>query len=439
MSVSDPLIKDLKGCILNFFEEIKENGINDSNPDLLVFCSTTEKIFSTGLNQIHNTLGFIKSINNPWLWLDKIASDKAISFTYLNCVEKVRKCKSIQTNLGRLRLLIRLCLSQKCLHIPLEYLITSKKLNVYYNENCIIGDEILSEILLSVFRQVSKIPFHLNVNNNSFLDTSWNMPEVLHVEFVPCDTLGMTVSFSGDKAVIMSIKSNSVASENGNIEIGDILESLNGCLITSSTKNRLRHIFKSAKGRPVTLTIIKAVRGDLKQIYGPILTVLKDVRLDPDILRSRLSECTDSNDNLRRKYTGSGLRVTYMGYVVVGSKGDVKQIDKAVSSVFNPSMNNEATKYFKTRKDVCFELGELGVKCIDLATSEIVTKHSYMEISSCGSVASLPNYFAYIAGDDYCNTAKIFTCYIFFGRSNEMVMTILQSIGQGFHRTHFAV
>ncbi|KAI4456686.1 multiple pdz domain protein [Holotrichia oblita] len=406
MSVSDPLIKDIKGCILAFLEEIKINHcISDSNSILLLFCQCLEKILNLGLVPVYNTFGFCKYID-PWVWLEKIIHDKNadISYNYLHCVENIKLCRNVITNIGKLRLLIRLCLIHRCLHIPIEYLKNYKKLNVVYKENSIIGDEILCEIFLSVLRQCSKINFKLNANNTSFLDLSWSMPELIKLEYVPCETLGMTVSFAGEKAIIMSIQPNSVASECGKIEVGDVLDSLNGVQICAATKGRLRTIFKGCKGRPIVLTIIKAVYSDTRQIYLPIISLLRHVRLDPDVLKSRIdSHYTKTDDHFSSKNNscGTGLKVTYMGCVQVGSRGDVKQIDKAVSNFLAPAISltcDDSFLYEKVKKVVSFELGELGVRCVDPISSEIILKHSYMEISACGSVSTLQNYFAYIAG-----------------------------------------
>lgn len=41
--------------------------------------------------------------------------------------------------------------------------------------------------------------------------------------------------------------------------------------------------------------------------------------------------------------------------------------------------------------------------------------------------------------DNICNLAKKFTCYVFQTDNDNDIQTILQSIGQGFQRTHFAV
>ncbi|GJQ72241.1 hypothetical protein Trydic_g3332 [Trypoxylus dichotomus] len=446
MSVSDPLIKDIKGCILAFLEEIRINHcINDSNAVLLLFCQNLEKILNLGLVPVYNTFGFCKYID-AWIWLEKITHDRNanLSYSYVHCIGNVKLCRNVITNIGKLRLLIRLCLIHKCLHIPIEYLKNYKKLNVVYKENSIVGDEILCEIFLSVLRQCTKINFKLNANNSSFLDLSWSIPELVKLEYVPCDILGMTVSFAGEKAIIMSIQPNSVASESGKIEVGDVLDSLNGVQICSATKGRLRTIFKSCKGRPIVLTIIKAVHSDTKQIYLPIINLLRHVRIDPVVLKNRIdsSEAKAEDHISKNSASGAGLKVTYMGCVQVGSRGDVKQIDKAVSNFLAPAISmtcDDGFKYERVKKIVLFELGELGIRCVDPLNSEVVVKHSYMEISACGSVSSLSNYFAYIAGDEYCNLAKNFTCYIFFTKNSDTSYTILQSIGQGFHRTHFAV
>lgn len=75
-----------------------------------------------------------------------------------------------------------------------------------------------------------------------------------------------------------------------------MLDSLNGVQICSATKGRLRTIFKSCKGRPIVLTIIKAVYSDTKQIYYPIINLLRHVRIDPDILTNRVEAKNGKTD-----------------------------------------------------------------------------------------------------------------------------------------------
>lgn len=84
---------------------------------------------------------------------------------------------------------------------------------MYYKSDSIIGDEILGEIFLSAILQVSKMKFKLNVNNVSFLNNCWYIPELIRIELVPCKNLGLSISFAKNRAVIVAIESNSVVSE----------------------------------------------------------------------------------------------------------------------------------------------------------------------------------------------------------------------------------
>lgn len=66
-----------------------------------------------------------------------------------------------------------------------------------------------------------------------------------------------------------------------------------------------------------------------------------------------------------------------MGCVQVGSRGDVKQIDKAVSNFLAPAISltcDDGFLYEKVKKIVSFELGELGVRCVDPISSEVNKK-----------------------------------------------------------------
>lgn len=71
----------------------------------------------------------------------------------------------------------------------------SQHAHVFYISSSVLGDEILSEILLSVLRQVGNLKFELDLRNASFLDTSWYLPLVLDLELVPCTNLGIAVRY----------------------------------------------------------------------------------------------------------------------------------------------------------------------------------------------------------------------------------------------------
>lgn len=448
--------------------------VTDASPSLLKFCQTIEKIFTSGIVAISSTLGFVKCLE-AWDVFKKLAQNKRDGgFQYRNSVEHVKKHRNVFSNIGKLRLLIRYALVNKCLYAPVEYIKETSE-NKLYCKNSILGDDILTEILLSVLRQISKIDFKLKLKAASFLDSSWHIPEVFSFELVPANSIGVSVSFAGEKAVIVDVRQNSILAEIGNVQIGDVLDELNGVHICAATKGRLGSILKINKTQPITVTIIKAVYTDTKKIFPPIVSLLKEIHLDPDSLACR--SLTNGENPLNNKRNArfvfefvisrltllflwllrlrnaslsargafhyslfflysSGHRTVYLGSIEIGNKGDVKQIDKAAMVLVSP--------YKKTgsgvkRKNVVFEIGELGVKVIDVESSDVILKHAFMEISSCGSVSYMCNYFAYISGDQNVSDAATFTCHIFQCNAIDTTYRILQSIGQGFQRTNYAV
>lgn len=60
-----------------------------------------------------------------------------------------------------------------------------------YEEDSIIGNEILGEIFLSLLYQCSHISFDLKLENASFLDETWQLPIYQQHELVPCMDLGV--------------------------------------------------------------------------------------------------------------------------------------------------------------------------------------------------------------------------------------------------------
>lgn len=447
MSVSDPLIREIKEWTSKFLENYNINvPITDANVNLQPFCCCVEKIFTKGLIPQYNSLGIAKQLH-PWCWIEKIKlnGNDSSTFNFTNALYSVRNCKTVLSSTGRLRLLIRTCLTKKCLHIPILTLAQNVSIRMLYNPNeGILGDEILVQILLSVLLQYSKFTFKLDVTNSSFLDLSWILPKVVTMELVPCKFVGISVSFCNEKAVIVNVDSNSVAAEDGNIDTGDVLDELNGMHLSLSSRGKLNKIRNKYLRKPVSLKVIKVRYTDKGDLYPPLIPLLKLVKIDPDTLRDNFS--MKMKNSIKNVTTSSGYPVTYVGFVSTGSTGDVKEIDRAIKIMLRThhhkdknDKNEFGPRLEKIKKTVNFEIGEIGVKVIATEKGDVILNHSYMVISSCGTVSSLKHYFAYIAGEQICNLAKNFTCYIFHSKCDEHIFTILQSIGQGFQRTHYAV
>jgi hypothetical protein len=439
MSVSDPLLRDLKGSVLQLVQTSGSSEITDDNAELQHFCQNLERVFQKGLLR-STSLGFAK-VSESWYWLEQLASQHSgVAFNYISSVNAVKTSQKVVTPTGKLRLLIRTCLVNRCLHVPVEILVRNRQPGSIYDENLsILGDEILGEIFLSVLLQCGRLQFRLCLYNASFLDDTWLLPQYMQLELVPCKVLGVCACFVSGKAVIVGIKSDSVAAEDDKIEVGDVLDELNGIHITTSQRGKLSSIMRKASGQPIVVNIIKAhlpVTGDL---FPSVIGLLRQAQIDPDELHMQYRDKhkqtpRDVHEKMKSVPAAArpGFGVTYVGSVDTGKSGDVKQIENAMKRILLKSHGG-------SHHPAQFEIQEIGIKVTECSTGKVLLKHSYMEISSCGRSVNIPNHFCFIAGDASCNIAKTFTCFAFRCSNEDHIQTILQSIGQGFQRTHFAV
>jgi RUN domain len=114
-------------------------------------------------------------------------------FPYSSAVAHVQNTCRVQTDRGRFRLLVRTCLVKSSLHFPVEMLVQHQSNWNTYKPTAILGDDILSQILLSVLLQCSKLKFALHLGNCLFLDETWMLAPFEKLEFVPCKELGLCV------------------------------------------------------------------------------------------------------------------------------------------------------------------------------------------------------------------------------------------------------
>ncbi|XP_058790472.1 uncharacterized protein LOC131663816 isoform X2 [Phymastichus coffea] len=442
MSVSDPLIKELKGYTRRFTENRAD--ITDKTEELTLFCRCLEKCFQRGVSIQMNPMG-IPNFPDALQWMKDISrrrEDSLISYTSI--VETVLENQKVQESSGRLRLLIRTCLNRKCLHVPVGYLVRTPFLALdYYSPNSILGDEILGEILYSVLLQISRLNFRLNLRNASFLDDTWDLPECCSLDFVPCKTLGLSVCFTRGKTLIIKIKKHSVAAEDERIEVGDVLDEINGNIISIQTRANLHKIMKKTACLPISVHIVKYRNSKTKETFAPIVNVIKSSGLDhmKQLLRSPALEfmkpletqqpSSPQKEDKTLQEGKPGCLFDYCGSICVGREGDVKQIEKGIRRLLH--IGN--IKYIPIR----FECLEIGVKITQNFDNKVIFDYSYMEISSCGHSVNFPHYFAFISGETNCSIATNFEAHIFYHKNETEVQTILQSLGQGFYRTHFAV
>ncbi|KAG7165618.1 putative RUN domain-containing protein 1 [Homarus americanus] len=213
MSISDPLIKELKGHILEATKASCNGAILDTQSFILPLCQVLEAIFRKGLiNAVHSAFGLTK--RDYWSWVEKTSqTSTGLQGSFKSTVEAVTNNQCVATPQGRGRLFIRHALKSKCLHIPVETIVRLRCNDGIYDEESIIGNEILGEIFLSLLYQCSHIDFDLKLENASFLDETWQLPIYQEYELVPCMDLGVFLGHVNGRAVVVKVEEGSVAAE----------------------------------------------------------------------------------------------------------------------------------------------------------------------------------------------------------------------------------
>jgi len=102
--------------------------ISDKSEHLTPFCEAVERILLFGRAVLDN------AVPSPWAWMNAAACEMENGtlhrvFSYVRCVEEVRANTKIKEDSGRLRLLVRCCLKNKCLNIPIEIMVSIDSLS----------------------------------------------------------------------------------------------------------------------------------------------------------------------------------------------------------------------------------------------------------------------------------------------------------------------
>ncbi|XP_074647922.1 uncharacterized protein LOC141903618 isoform X2 [Tubulanus polymorphus] len=452
MSVTDPLLKDLKGYISEL--RLSNVPISNHHPMLLPFCRTIENIFRKGMKNTASFFGIQK--RDYWQWInfmcDKIQGS-SYNPTFNLVVTSIRGVSKIKYAQGRGRCFIRFALQKKCLKYPVEMLIKNRPfLESWYDPLfSVLGNEILCEIFLSLLHEVAEINFKLNMKCCTFLDETWIMPLYKKYEFVPCKDLGILVQHIDGRQIISYVEKGSVAEEDNKIELGDVLDELYGIPLRGVKRGKMSAVLKENQGLPIYMSVIKCrlLNGT---VFPPIIELLQKVGKNIDSLQRLLEE----EEELRRAARAETARipphaqlpedeleevpvsnpddkaryiVKYLGNTFVGTDGSVDQIEIAINKI----REQEKSKTF------IFELGEKDVIVTEMDSEEEIMRHSYTEISACGRRVDCVKIFAYLAGETTCTLSKEFQCHAFEAKTDDEAKTILCSIAQGFERTHWFV
>ncbi|XP_061182554.1 uncharacterized protein LOC133190890 isoform X2 [Saccostrea echinata] len=427
MSVSDPLLKRLKGFVLEF--RTKNIVVTDDNEDLAKLCCVLEEIFQKGIKK---SRWFDKS-DFFWSWVAKIPS-----FSKERCnpilsmvIDTVKDSKKVTHDLGRGRLFIRSALMKKMLTVPVQIISKNRQLakEVYYENDSILGNEILAEILQSLLFELTEANFQLRIHNASFLDKTWNLPIYRQYELVPCDNLGLHVQYINGFLLVKAVEPGSVAEENDKIHAGDIIDELCGETLRGNKMSAAHNILQKYKGLPLHVHVVKGFDSQ-GNLYKPIQHLIEDADIDITTAEELLQiKKSSSNGYKKPPHTilseedaeelpvhgsegGATYEAHYLGYVPLGIDGRVVRIEDSVLGVL---------RNHTQRVPVRIELTEKDVLVVDKKDDKILLQHGYTEISACGRRTDQLQHIAYIAGETTCSLAKKFNCYVFEARTNEEV------------------
>ncbi|VDN12446.1 unnamed protein product [Dibothriocephalus latus] len=190
MPLSDQRLKDLKACILAFHQNPSQ-PIDDRHPIMNNFFSTLERIFRYGLKAGASRGGQTKW--DPWNWIEKLPSCTSnsglfVPYQLLKAIDETKKSSRVTTAQGKGRLFLRTLVQRKLLENLLQLLRDNPVLALRHYEagHSLFTDEILSEILRSLFAEVARLDFQLDLDNADFLDETWELPVMKELQFVPC-------------------------------------------------------------------------------------------------------------------------------------------------------------------------------------------------------------------------------------------------------------
>ncbi|KAL1482759.1 hypothetical protein MTO96_033570 [Rhipicephalus appendiculatus] len=403
MSVSDPLLKQLKDHIFDLRRHCLVLNIDDTNGLLLPFCSTLELIFRKGLHVQKNTpLGSLRrDYWNVFFAMLRLKRQDKLPLRLATSIQTVKDFKKVQTAQGKGRLLLRVLLKRRLLRTAVACLLESPGL---------IG--------------VDKINFSITLRNATFLDETWH--------------LGLYRSFAAGVPVVTQVEEGSVAGEDDKIQVGDVLDDLYGEALKGRKRGTISTLLDHFKGMPVYVSVIKSYQADGTP-YPPVANLLKRLRLSPPHEKKAHSGFTDRNspDLFPDSPGASGLPVNTphesaaYAAVYIGKNIRWKCWSRFGDRKGHPGRHVQGGRHTCETQDTVLRRSLLLI-------SILLEKH-FTEIASCGKSSNFPGIFAVVAGETTCTVSKHFYSYVFQVKQMNICQTILCTIAEGFTRTSWSV
>ncbi|KFD67735.1 hypothetical protein M514_07475 [Trichuris suis] len=435
MSVSHPSLNQLKAIVRSLYT--KQEDITDCSETLLKLCACLESIFFFGTYELPERTADL-------LW-ECICCLPVFSYgktkfpaSVESCIKFVLDCKDVQTHRGRLRLLIRCALQRQVLHTIVELLVRrSEILKSMYDSTSVLGDQILSEILIASLAVLKQCNFRLVLKNSAFLDQQWNLPLYKTYELVPCNRIGLDIRFSKGYVIVMKVEPGSVADEDLRIEPGDFIDELFGNKTFNMAKTTFFQLLMDYRRQPVCIGIMKCLDNEDK-LYAPMKPILSSLKLSKDkLLQRRLErleeiaaeegalpvdrQCTSMDSCCGR------ISATYRGSTRVEDSKSEEQLGSGITRILLSPMDSR-------RVVISLLPTKVMVRTVD--TGEALFEHGFPQIACCGRRADSRQNFAYVVRSNNSGSAdSTFTCHVFAAKDERETSFILELFGRGFHRT----
>lgn len=447
MSVSDPLLKELRDHILDLRRHSLAVQIDDSNQLLLLFCGTLEKILRKGLRvQVPTALGCIRKDYWHVFYCLLLRKDKLrTSFKVATAIQSVRDFTKVRSAQAKGRLLIRVLLKRRLASSAVKACLAATDLlqETYDPHASIVGNEILGEIFVSLLHAVDQIGFRPTLRNASFLDVSWELGVYEPLEFVPCSDLGITIGFASGHVVVTRVAEGSVAAEDDRIRVGDVLDELYGESLRFRNRRFVSSLLKHFEGLPVYLAVVRSRLPDGAP-YAPVEELRGSLGLVPSPTRPLGGPGCTAGLPVDVPSDGCGYPAIYLGKAYVGKEGGVLQVEGGIEEVVSRAEGGSQVLWVSalasaTQWNAVVEIEDRYVRAFDRLTKEDLLAKHYTEIASCGRRSDVPCVVAIVAGETTCTVARHFTCYAFQVRDEYTCRAILCSIAQGFSRTSWSV
>ncbi|XP_041942726.1 uncharacterized protein si:ch211-250n8.1 isoform X1 [Alosa sapidissima] len=437
MPPKDPLLETLKVCILNLSQS--ESPVTDSCPHLSSCCELLELIFRKGLQQ--PVLSLVQ--RDYWHGLETLLQNDLCGRlgSVSLAVEQTINCKKLLTAQGRGRYFLRLAVNRRILGNVVKHMLHTPKILEFYSTTIsILRNEDILEPFMSLLLVISEMEFKLNIENCSFLDESWLLPVCELYEAVPCRELGMVLRYLNGRVFVLDLLQGSQAEVDGFVQLGDIIDEINGTSLRNASNGQAGVILSRLKGQPLSLRLLRCRDPD-GAVFRPLVKTLRLLQQENPAVRLDSSHLNRRHGTNPRKLDQSqclreGSRIVYivqfLGKANIGMYGGKEVLQYGIPFVLERS---------DSRKEVLLDMKETHLTCTEKNTKLELFQHHYPEISCVGRF-SRPDYriFAFCVADvPDSPTATGFCCVVLQAASAQECEDIVSRVAAGFKHTEWSV